>query len=90
MSVPLLCAAAYLGIGKSLEQCRSQLLACGNGLPHRVYALRWIFGGSDLTGAAVSGHCKGQYQVCHCYLKRNFRRRAYHQFVQRQWYGSGR
>lgn len=42
MSVPLLCAACDFGIGKSLERCCSQLLACGNGLPHRMYALRWI------------------------------------------------
>ena len=28
-------------------------LYAGNGLPYRVYALRWIFGGSDLPGAVV-------------------------------------
>ena len=28
-------------------------LYAGNGLPYRVYALRWILGGSDLPGAVV-------------------------------------
>ena len=55
-----------------------------NGLPGRLYALRRVFGGGDLPGSAVYGHCKEQYQIRRYHLKRNFRHRAYYQLVQRQ------
>lgn len=40
-------------IGKSLERCCLQLHTSGNGLPYHMYALCWIFGGSNLPGASV-------------------------------------
>ena len=53
LPVPLLCAACGSGIGKSLERCCLQLHTSGNGLPYHMYALCWIFGGSNLPGASV-------------------------------------
>ena len=51
--VPLLCAAAYLGIGKPLERRSGQLYTVGNSLSDCVYALRRILGGSDLSWTSV-------------------------------------
>lgn len=58
-AVSLLCAADDSGIRKPLERRCSQLHAVGNVLPDRVYALRWILGGSDFQRIPVYIHRKG-------------------------------
>ena len=58
-AVSLLCAADDSSIRKPLERRCSQLHAVGNVLPDRVYALRWILGGSDFQRVPVYIHRKG-------------------------------
>ena len=89
LPISLLCAAAFLGIREPLERHCAQLFTARNHLPYCVYAMRWFLGGSDLPGLTVCSDCKGQCQVCHCHIKRNFWHRTYHQPVQRQRYGTG-
>ena len=89
LPISLLCAAASLGIREPLERHCAQLFTARNHLPYCVYAMRWFLGGSDLPGLTVCSDCKGQCQVCHCHIKRNFWHRTYHQLVQRQRYGTG-
>lgn len=85
--VPLLCAPCDPGVGGSLERRRHQLSAGGDGLPHRVYALRGLLGGGDLQGPSVRIHRKGQRAVGGRHLQRHFWRGPSDQPVQRQRHG---
>lgn len=80
-ALPLLYTSCYSGIGKPLERRCHQLRASGNGLPHRVHALRRVFGGSDLPGPSVDVHCKEKRKIGDHHLQRDLWRRAHYQSV---------
>ena len=78
-SVPLLCAAYYLSDRKPLERRYRQLFAAGNSLSYCVYALCWIFRGSDLQRLPVCSYCKRKCEIGNYYLQCDLWCRAFDQ-----------